>query len=269
MAILPVESRGTGDATDVELVRAQLTGLPDPLQSVLQAAGLRLFACRNSVTDARPDLAGVRPRGWPEGQTWDLVPGAYLPDDKAVVIATVPDPADPAQRRVPPQGWMHNAFNLVIHETLHADDYLGDRLRCHNTEFVSAREADFPALHTYEQQDGDAGLEETYAESGSRFFGADPALAAEWPTLAAFWTGRTFPVTPGRRSRTHGRPTLGLARLTPEGSFELDLRAEDGEGAIGHALIQLQAGTPAYETLERRRRGERALVGEWMVVEPF
>lgn len=270
MPTLSVEARGSGDETDVALVRAELAGLPDRLQSDLHARGFRLVACRTAVTDARPDLAGVRPRGWPEGQTWDLVPGAYLPDEKAVVIATVPDPADPAQRRVPPQGWMHNAFNLVIHETLHADDYLADRLRCHNAEFVSARETDFPALHAYEQQDGAAGLEETYAESGSRFFGGDPALGGEWPALTAFWTGRSFPVEPGRRPRdVHGPRPVGLARLTSDGVYELDLRAERDDGAIGHALIQLEAGTPVHEELERRRRRARAPRGDWMLIEPF
>ncbi|KQW80779.1 hypothetical protein [Brevundimonas sp. Root1279] len=267
---LSVEARGSGDETDVALVQIQLAGLPEPLQAILHAQGLRVLACRNSITDARQDLIGVRPRGWPEGQTWDLVPGAYLPDEKAVVVATVPDPDNPGRRRVPPQGWMHNAFNLLIHETLHADDYLQDRLRCHNPAFVSAREADFAALHAYEQQDGDAGLEETYAESASRFFGNDPALETEWPNLAAFWKGRDLPVEPGRRSRDfHGPTALGLARLTADGAYELDLRAEDDDGAIGHALIQLEAGTPAYDELERRRRRERALVGEWMIIKPF
>lgn len=268
---LQVVARGSGDASDVALVSAELAKLPAALQSLLHDQELVVFACRDAVTDACPELLDDHPRGWPPGRTWALVPGAYVPARKAVVIATVPVPEDASRRHVPPKGWMHNAFNLVVHETLHADDYLADRLRCHNPDFKAARSADYDALHDYEKQDGDAGLEETYAESGSRFFGGDTTLAEAWPNLDRFWAERSFPVPPGRRIRRRRRSAVGLARQTADGAYELDLRAENGQGAIGHALFRLEAGTQGYDEMDRRRRRAPEPAGPegWSLVDAF
>ena len=50
----------------------------------MQANGGRIVI-GDTVTTIRPDLAGKRPRGWPEGHTWDEADGLYNPERKQVV----------------------------------------------------------------------------------------------------------------------------------------------------------------------------------------
>ena len=42
-------------------------------------------------------------------------------------------------------------------------------------------------LSAYETQAGNAGEEETYAESSARFYGGDPGDAAAHPNLHKYW----------------------------------------------------------------------------------
>jgi hypothetical protein len=140
--------------------------------------GTRVWVCHGSVTAVRTDLAGVRPRGWPPGQTWDSVPGLFDPSNNRVIIAT-------RGGAVPATGDGHGASNLVIHEVGHAIDH--DTSASETPEFVAARTADAATLSAYESQSGEAGAEETYGESMARYHGGDAGDAAAHPSLHAYW----------------------------------------------------------------------------------
>ncbi|WP_010216764.1 hypothetical protein [Sphingomonas sp. PAMC 26621] len=251
--VSPVAS---ADESDADLVRVQLALFPQALIIELHDSGIRVLACREAVTDYRPDLLMKTPRGWPPGVNWGAVPGCYLPDEHNVAIATV---VWSGVRQVPPTGVKHGSFNLVLHETMHADDYLANRLRSHNPHFLSARTSDLAALTDYQRQDGAAGMEESYAETAARHFGADPHFAAQCPDLCRFWNSIALPVEPGPATRLadHDADYIGTAELLDDGTIELDLRADDDEVAIGaHALFRVAPGSRTYEQIRgRQRRG--------------
>jgi hypothetical protein len=75
----------------------------------LIAWGTVFAAVPNSVADYDPSLSGISARG--RSGTWDTIPGAYLPDQNVVVIAT-------SRLYNDNQG----AYDLVLHETGHAYD---------------------------------------------------------------------------------------------------------------------------------------------------
>lgn len=150
-----------------------------PLAGLRALAHKRVVVCRNSVTEIRTDLRGVRPRGWPEGRTWDNVPGLNDPSGNRVIIAT-------RNGRIPPPGDGHAASNLVLHEVGHGiDDAVGGG--SNTEEFQTARTADQAHLSSYFLQAGAPGLRETYAESLARFYNNDPTDAATYPHLHAYW----------------------------------------------------------------------------------
>jgi hypothetical protein len=174
-----VDIGGTAAETDRQLVVAELVKLPMAGLRALALANKRVVVCRDSVTEIRIDLRGVRPRGWPEGRTWDTVPGLNDPNNNRVIIAT-------RNGRIPPTGDGHAASNLVLHEVGHAvDDAVGGG--SNTQEFQRARTADAAQLGSYFTQAGAAGLRETYAESLARFYGNDPNDAATYPNLHAYW----------------------------------------------------------------------------------
>ena len=144
----------------------------------------RVVAARGSVTDARTDLRGVQPRGWPPGKTWDQVPGAFMPDTNEVVVATQAGPN--GSRQVPPTGSSHGSANLVLHEAGHALDYRGGK-PSDSAEFQRAYEADRAAMPAYLQQPGNAGREEAYAETLALYL-QDPAeCRRRYPNLSRSW----------------------------------------------------------------------------------
>jgi hypothetical protein len=180
-----VEAGGTAGDSDKALVVAELIIVPLPALNALKKKGVKVVVCRGSVTEIRKDLKGVRPRGWPEGKTWDSVPGLSDPNTNRVIIAI-------RNGRVPPTGDGHGAHNLVLHEVGHA---IGDAVPSGGVtdpKFVAARNKDKSRLDAYEGQTGDAGVQETYAESFARFYGNDPADAKTYPNLHAYWAGNPF-----------------------------------------------------------------------------
>jgi hypothetical protein len=97
-----VEIGGTAVDSDKALVIAELTKIPLIALSALKEEGVKVVVCRNSVTEIRTDLKGVRPRGWPAGKTWDTVPGLNDPNSNRVIIAI-------RNGKVPPAGDGHGA----------------------------------------------------------------------------------------------------------------------------------------------------------------
>jgi hypothetical protein len=187
-----VDIGGTADETDRQLVITAMLRIPLPGLQALAAANKRVVVCRGSVTEIRTDLRGVRPRGWREGQTWDTVPGLNDPTNNRVIIAT-------RNGAIPATGEGHNASDLVLHEVGHAiDDSVGGG--SNEQAFQDARTADLAALGPYFRQAGTAGLRETYAESFARFYANDPADAATYPHLHAYWAADPL----GRYMRSRG-----------------------------------------------------------------
>jgi hypothetical protein len=171
-----VKPGGTGTQADADVVAAALARLPLHVLEYMSANGVHLVAVKNSVTDYYTDLKGVRPRGWPPGSSWDSVPG--VASGKEVVIAT-------RNGRVPPTGDGHGSYDLVIHETFHGIDAAGSFSS--DPEFRAAHDADTAKLDDYLNQAGDAGYEETFAESAAHYFRGDTAWFDDKPHLKWYW----------------------------------------------------------------------------------
>lgn len=176
---------GSGTPEDVDLVVDQLAKMPKALLDALKANGTKVKVCRGSVTDYLTELRGVRPRGWPPGMTWDSVPGLQQPSRKEVVIATIGHAGNNAH--VPATGEGHGSANLVIHETAHGVDYSQTPHISAGSVFNAARTPDVGALPAYETQPGNAGQEESFAESCARFYSDDPFSAESTPHLHKYW----------------------------------------------------------------------------------
>ena len=101
----------------------------------------------------------------------------------------------------------------------------------------------------------DAGLEETFAESGARFVANPSGLQQAWPKLHAYWAAgphgaaeeALLPTEAVETESVEPAAAIGTAEFTGDGSIRLDLRAEDEEGAIGHAMLTFPPGDPAHE----------------------
>ena len=191
----------------------------------------------------------MTPRGWDgTGKTWDDVPGTYFDDRKSVVIATV---EGGGSRIVPAKSSrLHGSANLVVHESLHGYDRLGAHQVLADPRFLTARSADFPKLGSYEKQLGQAGLEETFAETGARYVGENNALSSDWPNLFGYWRdGVSSFSTEAPAPEAPESAAIGTAQRLGDGTIELDLRAEDESGAIGHALLKIEPDDPHYEAV--------------------
>lgn len=262
---ITVIAGGSGTQADVAAVAGEAARLPPEVAKLFKKKKIKIVACRGSVTDFETSLRNVVPRGWEGlGRTWDSVPGTYLDGRRRVVIATV---AGPGGRTVPSRATgSHGSANLVLHEAMHGYDYAGRHQALRDARFVAARMGDFAKLGSYERQDGRAGLEESYAESASRFYGGDATMPADWPNLHAFWqvafAGDEAPPAPLPRL-VRGGP-VGMFRIEPDQAIILDLRAEGPGGAIGHAALSFRAGEPEHERLIQHfaARGEAALGGD-------
>jgi hypothetical protein len=86
---------------------------------------------------------------------------------------------------------------MVVHETFHAVDLGGSGdARSIGADFNTARTADLATLSAYEQQAGNAGQQESYAESAARYYGGDANDAANHPHLNAYWAADPLKPTP-------------------------------------------------------------------------
>ncbi len=261
---------GTGSHEDLEAVAREAAALPAFVLARFERKKMRLIACRGNITDYKKAYRNKIPRGWEStGKTWNDVPGAYFPDEKNVVIATIEE----SEGRVVPTSAsrLHGSASLVVHESLHGFDYAGNHVVLSDPQFLSARNGDFARLDAYEQQGGQAGLEETFAESGARYACGREPMRTQWPHLFAYWdTGTptgwlegvplgTMAEHPPVMAESAGEGALGTAERTQDGTITLDLRAEDAGGAVGHALLTIQPQDAAHGTLQKRLFGTPGL----------
>jgi plasmid stabilization system protein ParE len=253
-ADLLVVPGGRGKPDDVAVVAAHARSLPQYVVARFTKKKVRIVACRDNVTDFERHLDGVTPRGWERtGRTWNSVPGCYFPDKKRVVIATILDAA--TGRRVIPDkaSGLHGSDGLLVHESMHGYDFSLDHASRRDSGFQAARNADLGGLTEYELQQGDAGLEETFAETGAQHCVVPDVLAGRCPRLAGYWNA--MPATTEAVAAPLEAPAepgpLGLAVREADGRIRLDLRATDEGGAIGHATIELVPGDPHHATLDQ------------------
>lgn len=162
----------------------------------MQAQGIHVNVCRNSVVDARPDLHNVHPRGWAAGAVWDTVPGATIGSE--IYVAVTGHGNTPPNPHVPPNGEGHGSPNVVFHEVFHGIDHsgAGGVDRSTNAAFNTARTADLAGLSAYEQQPGAAGQQETYADSAAGYYADPAAYTAAHPHLGAYWAANPTATPP-------------------------------------------------------------------------
>jgi len=100
----------------------QLRRIPDSTHRIVarhfsnQGVSSGIYIGKGAVPDLSPEsarLRGVRPRGYPEGETWDNVAGAYSPTSRQLLIGD--------ENRNP-----HGASSLANHEFGHALDDASD-----------------------------------------------------------------------------------------------------------------------------------------------
>lgn len=248
-----VVTGGSGTAADLESVAAAAAGLPVYVMDRFERKKIRIIACRSSITDFETSLKGKVPRGWEGlGRTWDDVPGVYLNERKRVVIGTV---AGPAGARIIPgsDSGKHGSASLVIHEALHGYDYAGDHAEIREARFIQARDRSIAALDAYQRQPGQAGLEETFAESGARFITEPHTQEASTPELFRYWRNRR-----GREDlviesldlvQEAQTEAIGSFVREADGTVLLDLRAEGDGGIVGHAMLTITKTDESYDRI--------------------
>ncbi|MEW5851024.1 MAG: hypothetical protein AB2A00_19715 [Myxococcota bacterium] len=182
---------GSANEADLKAVATELQRLPAGALLELARKGFNVVVCRGSVTDHLTHLRGVQPRGWPPGATWDGVPGCCDVERKEVVVAT--QPGGPHGRHLPDTGNAHGSESLLIHETGHALDFGSGGTKCsaQDANFVAAYQADHANLHhfsSYLVQPGDAGREETFAETFAMFLRDPDEMQRRLPNLHAYWS---------------------------------------------------------------------------------
>jgi len=79
------------------------------------------------------------------------------------------------------------------------------------------------------------------------------------------WVALTFgmtttlmaqPPNDGQRPKPDEVPTIGVARMRPDGTIELHLRATAGPGGpVGHGLLEYPPGHPRYQEVLRHLGG--------------
>lgn len=242
---------GSGTAEDMAAVAASAALLPAYVVEHFFDLGIRIVACQGSVTDFERSLRNVVPRGWEGlGRTWDDVPGSYFDNRRRVVIATI---EKDGARAVPlKSSGLHGSDDLVVHESLHGYDYSTRHALLANTRFVDAREHDLAGLSSYERQAGQAGLEETFAETGAQHCADHPALAHRCPALSQFWEAMPITSEGVVPPPPAARAAIGTVTRGGGGDLHLDLRATGEGGAIGHAWLVVKPNEPAHSALEAR-----------------
>jgi hypothetical protein len=92
-----------------------LSKIPDAMLQDLTTYGTEIYIGNTSVTglDNMQSYAGVTPRGWPKGYTWDNVAGCYSSSDNCLLLGIGEGGSN----------------SIVFHEVGHAIDYTADEHR--------------------------------------------------------------------------------------------------------------------------------------------
>lgn len=146
---------------------ADLALVPANLYARLRQKGLKQIHIANRPVPylgSKNAVAGLAPRGWQDGSTFDIVPGAYVPAQKAVLAG----------------GGNHGSLSLALHELGHA---VGERLGyLKHPALKAAHERLYAKLPNYLQQGGPggkAGRDELFAEAFAVLVQDGEAVATE------------------------------------------------------------------------------------------
>ena len=198
-----IRAGGSATGDDAKALGKSMKHVSKKAIDTLTADNIHSECCRGPVTDAIPELAGVKPRGWPETSSWDEVPGVYSGDKKKLVVGTF---AKDGKRAVPKAGEgpiPHGASDLYGHEAGHAFDAANGGGKKDTPALLSARSADIAAgkagggmagsaaggvddyfLSSAEGGANDAGaISETFAESFAMYF----SKSSRWKEIEKFW----------------------------------------------------------------------------------
>lgn len=270
MRVVPGGSgNGAGTSADVAVVAAELGLIPAALLDGMADQEVKVVVCHDNVTNVVPGLINDVPRNWcthPEprcarGQacrrpgvcwTWANVPGMYRPGEREVVIAT-------RDGLVPKTGNGHGSANLVVHETLHAADYVLGK-PSDSDIFRRAWRDDENAIRSSDNHDyymhPASGREESYSESGARWYARHPTLRTAWPKLAAYWARIDHRIAAGETPFAGGgwvghedqfwsedafgeAGLMGYGTIGGDGTATLFLRAEGHDGEHGHGAVTI------------------------------
>jgi len=173
-ALGPVEVKPVA-ADFRKAIELALAEIPDPVRVAVMAAGYELRIAPR-LTDVLPRLAGIRPRGYLAGETWDQADGGLFGKERVIVIAETA--LESVSGTYIATGTVR-AGQLLRHEYGHAWDLIS---RLSNTQqFISAYESDAAVLRGwlsrtdvmppdaieqlgYMLQSGQAGRQEAFAE---------------------------------------------------------------------------------------------------------
>jgi hypothetical protein len=137
----------------VQLHLSHLALVPPKMLGDYASQGGTIVLGKGPVTDVRPDLVGVQPRGWPAGSTWAQVAGMYSEMNKHVYAG------DEAP---------HGSASAVLHELGHGLGSLLGGYEATATAWASAMGDPYerqPGLVTWNGETYSAGARETFAES--------------------------------------------------------------------------------------------------------
>lgn len=184
------------DPQFAERVRQAIAVVPGAIIGRLHGAGWRCIVTPDLVSYA-PQLAGLRPRGWPPGVTWAQVDAVHLPEEKKVVVAQWRQNAHGqrvASHRVPGAVWheLGHAWDVYVRERAkqmpsltsecHAD--APEFSRAWHNDVITLKQARGEETWGYYLQDGVRGRQEVFAEAFAVGLGAgsDELLGEKFTT---------------------------------------------------------------------------------------
>jgi hypothetical protein len=184
---LVVEHAAGVTGAQAQVVNAAVDALPERVRRLTAAKGYRVRSARR-ILEVRPDLEGSRPRGYPEGWTWDHTDGFHDARHKEIMVSEERRSRHGDQYE--PSGRSPSVFR---HEMGHAlDASLG--YWSNSPEFRTAYERDAAkvraradaTLYGYYLQESIAGPSEVFAESFAQLHGggADAGLTPiQWEQM--------------------------------------------------------------------------------------
>jgi len=168
---LPVNVRSPVSAEMKKKIADTLNTIPENWRAALKAKGAEVVTA-DLLTDARPELKGVLPRGWAPGGTWDMADGCARFNQAYVTEHALTRAGGTKYKSTRIEG-------VLRHELGHVASNLHGYLH-QQKEFYDAYQLDLSKIPladrglnsvAYYVQPGDAGLSETFAEGFANLCG--------------------------------------------------------------------------------------------------
>lgn len=152
-------------------VNKAINEMPKSVVGRLEKAGYNIYAV-HSITDAKPDWKGKRPRGYPKGATWDHVDGIHVAGEKEIIVAQMKTEFG-SNKTVR----TNRAVAVLFHETGHGLDHVLGDVSAHS-DFREVYQKDVKSIPegvhkrlSYYLQEGDVGPREAFAETFAQHYG--------------------------------------------------------------------------------------------------